>query len=90
MIFKVEISQIERRKLKNFFADSLSPLRDPVVERNRYEGLLESAMSLYTIETTQTRTIETNVLGRTSASTAMQREEEQNKSIHATIVASDK
>lgn len=71
----------------------MSPLRDPLVERSRYEGLLESAMSMYTIETTQTRPIETTVLDRIhvgTATTAMRREEEQHKSMSASIVANDK
>lgn len=42
------------------FSDSLKPLRDnPVCAQNRYEGLLEGAISLYSIETTEYHTIET-------------------------------
>lgn len=58
-------------------ADSLSPLRDPVFERNRYEGLLEGAMNLYTVETTELHSVET------ATDTATLREETQRKSMYA-------
>lgn len=64
-------------KLRCSIADSLSPLRDPVFERNRYEGLLEGAMNLYTVETSELHSVET------ATDTVTLREETQRKSIYA-------
>lgn len=36
--------------LLNAFTDSLSPLRDPVYTRNRFEGLLEGAIKMYSVD----------------------------------------
>lgn len=64
-------------------AGSLSPLRDPVFERNRYEGLLDGAMNLYKIETTEVHSVET------ATDTATMREETQRKSIFASKVVNE-
>lgn len=40
--------------MNNNILDSLSPLRDPVYTRNRFEGLLEGAIKLYSGEETVT------------------------------------
>lgn len=37
------------------FADSLSPLRDPVYTRNRFEGLLEGAIKMYSDDAPDSR-----------------------------------
>lgn len=37
----------------------MKPIKDPATTLNRYEGLLEGAISLYSIETTEYHTIET-------------------------------
>lgn len=41
------------------FADAMKPMKDTTATLNRYEGLIEGAMSLYSIETTEYHTIET-------------------------------
>lgn len=74
------------KSIFDLFADSLSPLRDPAFERNRYEGLLEGAMNLYTIETTETHSIET----ATDTATATMRAQTQRTAIYASKVASEK
>lgn len=38
-----------------YFVDSLSPLRDPVYTRNRFEGLLEGAIKMYSNDVTDNR-----------------------------------
>lgn len=41
------------------FADTMKPMKDTTATLNRYEGLIEGAISLYSIETTEYHTIET-------------------------------
>lgn len=41
------------------FADAMKPMKDTTAILNRYEGLIEGAISLYSIETTEYHTIET-------------------------------
>lgn len=40
-------------------ADPMKPMKDTTATLNRYEGLIEGAISLYSIETTEYHTIET-------------------------------
>lgn len=54
-------------------------------ERNRYEGLLEGAMNLYTIETTEMHSVETS----TDTATATMREETQRKSVYASKIVNE-
>lgn len=58
-------------------------MRDPVFERNRYEGLLDGAMNLYTIETTEMHSVET------ATDTATMSEKTQRKSIYASKVVNE-